>query len=76
MWFGDYILSEFGHMSLFLKKIGVGLYSPTPKIIEPLKHNRRHIVVGFLWICYNENVQYAILYPLRNPERAWTACSF
>lgn len=35
MWFGDYILSEFGHMSLFLKKIGVGLYSPTPKIIEP-----------------------------------------
>jgi len=32
----DYILPEFCHCLIFLfKKIGAGLYSPTPNIIEP-----------------------------------------
>ncbi|WP_342470278.1 hypothetical protein [Ureibacillus sp. FSL K6-3587] len=36
MCFGDYILPEFCHCLIFLfKKIGAGLYSPTPNIIEP-----------------------------------------
>ena len=36
MWFGDYILSEFCHLSLFfLRKKGAGFLSPTPNIIEP-----------------------------------------
>ena len=37
MCFGDYILPEFCHCLIFLfKKIGAGLYSPTPNIIEPI----------------------------------------
>jgi len=33
----DYILPEFCHCLIFLfKKIGAGLYSPTPNIIEPV----------------------------------------
>jgi len=36
MWFGDYILPELCHLSHFFYRKGVGFYSPTPNIIEPI----------------------------------------